>query len=76
MNRLTDYRIYILPGSQRSLYLVSNEKEVYLLYDCEFGSRLPPRFRVAANGNISNWFDDFPIWTTADLIDTGEDYKI
>ncbi len=75
MKQLRDYGIYNLPGLQRSLYLVPDEHGGYFLYDCELGSRLPPRFRIAGNGHIINWFKDFPVWTVNDLIDTGETYK-
>lgn len=75
MKQLRDYGIYNLPGAIRGLYLVQDEEDTYFLYDCQFGSRLPPRFRIASNGHIINWFDDFPVWNVDDLIDTGETYE-
>jgi hypothetical protein len=75
MKQLRDYGMYNLPGSLRALYLVPNGEDTYFLYDGEFGSRLPPRFRVTGDGHIINWFDDFPVWTIADLTDTGETYE-
>ncbi len=75
MKQLRDYGIYNLPGIKRELYLVPSGKQTYFLYDCEFGSRLPPRFSVANNGCLINWFKDSTLWTVDDLIDTGETYK-
>lgn len=72
MQHLRNYGIYKIPGIERRVFLVSCGVDEYFLYDCEFGGRLPPRFRIAANGEISNWFGDFPVWTVDDLIDTGE----
>ncbi len=72
MRDLRDYGIYKIPGIERSLLLVPLGADGYCLYDVKFGARLPPRFRIAADGKISNWFDDFPVWTVDDLIDTGE----
>lgn len=74
MKQLRNYGIYRISGLQRSLYLVPNGVDTYFLYDCEFGSRIPPRFQIAACGRITNWFEDFPVWTVNDLIDTGETY--
>ncbi len=75
MTQLRDYGIYHLPGIERSLYAVPAGYNTYFLYDCELGSRLPPRFQIAENGHISNWFKDFPVWTVDDLIDSGETYE-
>jgi len=75
MKQLRDYGIYHLPGSQRSVYAVPLGGDTYLLCDCQFGSVLPPRFHIAADGKITNWFEDFPIWNVSDLIDNGETYQ-
>lgn len=75
MEQLRDYGIYTLPGAQRSVYLVPSGYNSYFLYDCEFGVRLPPRYRVGDDGHIINWHNDFPVWTVQDLIDTGETYE-
>lgn len=75
MKRLRNYGIYNLPSSQRSLVLISTGNDTFFLYDSEHGTRLPPRFSIADNGQIINWFKDFPVWTVDDLIDTGETYK-
>jgi hypothetical protein len=75
MKPLRQYGIYKIPGIERSLFLVSCGLNIYFLYDIEFGAQLPPRFHIAANGHINNWFEDFPVWTVDDLIDTGETYK-
>ena len=72
MTQLRDFGIYYLPGSRRSLYLVPSGEKTYYLYDCEWGSRIPPRFQIAANGHIVNWFNDFPVWSVDDLIDSGK----
>jgi hypothetical protein len=75
MKHLRDYGIYNIPGIERSLVLVPCGQNTYFLYDSEFGLRLPPRFHIAASGYINNWFEDFPVWTVNDLIDTGETYN-
>ena len=75
MTQLRNFGIYHLPGIERGLYVVPVGRNTYFLYDSEYGTRLPPRFEVADNGHIINWFDDFPVWTVDDLIDSGKNYQ-
>ena len=75
MRKLREYGVYTLPGIERSLYLVTASGNTYFLYDCEFGARLPPRFQIAENGNLINWFNDFPVWTVDDLLETTDTYQ-
>ena len=74
MRQLRNYRIYRLPGIERSFFLAPTNDDTYLLYDCELGTRVPPRFEVAGDGRIINWHQEDTLWTVDDLIDTGENY--
>jgi hypothetical protein len=38
-------------------------------------TRLPPRYKIEADGKLVNWFKDFPVFTVDNLIDTGKDYQ-
>lgn len=72
LTRLRNFGIYKLPNEQRSVFAhTSNDHEFYL-YDCRIGMRMPPRFIVQPDGKLINWFNDFPVWTVNDLVDTGE----
>jgi hypothetical protein len=75
MSRLKNLRIYDLPNGKRSLVALHDENSGYSLYDLEYGTRLPPRYSIEADGRLVNWFGDFPIFTVDDLIDTGKDYQ-
>lgn len=74
MAQTRNRRVYKLPGEQRKLFALALEKNEFYLYDFEFGARLPPRYIVSSNGVLTNWFDEFPVWTIEDLVDTGEEY--
>ncbi|HYJ45344.1 MAG TPA: hypothetical protein VEV81_01935 [Pyrinomonadaceae bacterium] len=74
MRQLRNYRIYKLPGVERSFYLIPASDDTCLLYDCELGTRVPPRFEVAGDERIINWHHEDTGWTVDDLIDTGENY--
>jgi hypothetical protein len=74
MTHLTNLRIYELPHGKRSLVAMSIGDGAYFLYDSEYGTGLPPRFKVDADGRLINWFGDFPIFSVDDLIDTGKNY--
>lgn len=71
MKKLEGNRVYSLRGVERPVYAVRVGGGEYFLYDCEFGVRLPPRFKVLADGRIKDWHDDVSRWTVDDLIDTG-----
>ena len=75
MTRLITFRIYNLPNGKRALVALRDENGQYFLYDYEFGRRLPPRYKIDSDGRLINWFDDAPIYTVDDLIDTGKDYQ-
>jgi hypothetical protein len=75
MRQLRNHRIYRLPKVGRGLFLASTPEETYLLYDCELGDRLPPRFEINSDERIINWHGEDTGWTVDDLIDTGETYS-
>ncbi len=75
MRQLRNHRIYRLPYVERSLYLVSTTDGTFLLYDCELGSRVPPRFEITNDARIINWHGEDTGWTVDDLIDTGETFS-
>ena len=75
MRQLRNYRIYQLPNVERSLFLASTADDTYLLYDCELGERVPPRFEITNDERIINWHGEDTGWTVVDLIDTGETYS-
>ena len=70
--RLRNYGIYRLPNELRPVFAHTPNDTEFYLYDCRMGRRLPPRFIVQPDGKLINWFGDFPVWTVADLVDTGE----
>ena len=75
MIQLRHRGVYKLPGEQRKVIAFDVGQSSYYLYDYEFGTRLPPRFKIDADGRLINWFQDFPIWAIEDLIDTEETYQ-
>ncbi len=75
MIQLRNNGIYKLPNEQRTVYALALGNNEFFLYDCEYGTSLPPRFSVNADGTLINWFKDFPVWTVEDLTDTGENFR-
>ena len=75
MRRLRNCGIYNTPGPVRQVYAVSAGDDAYLLYDCQFGTTIPPRFEVLPDGRIRDWHGDFTSWSIQDLIDTGENFQ-
>lgn len=73
MRRLRYYGIYKLPGVVRPVYPIPAGDKFYL-YDYKFGSSIPPRFMVEADGRVVNWHGDLMPLTIEDLVDTGESY--
>lgn len=72
MRQLKNYHIYQLPAVERRLYLASTAEGAHLLYDCELGTRVPPRFEITADRRIFNWHGEDTGWTVDDLLETGE----
>ena len=75
MRLLRNYGIYKLPEHIRQVYAVSTGGGTFLLYDCQFGTTIPPRFEVLPDGRIRDWHGDFTSWSIQDLIDTGENFQ-
>ena len=75
MRELRDQGVYLPPvGFSRPVRAVRSG-EVYLLYDAEFGDRLPPRFEVGPGGAVVDWHGEPARFTADDLVDTGETYS-
>jgi hypothetical protein len=75
MRQLRNYRVYRLPNVERALFLASGAEDTCLLYDCELGDQLPPRFEITSDERLINWHGEDTGWTVDDLIDTGETYS-
>ncbi|MBC7933175.1 MAG: hypothetical protein H7Z38_21640 [Rubrivivax sp.] len=71
MRRLRTDGIYAPPGGLRPV-VATPQGSGYILYDSEFGPRLPPRFVVSADGTVLDWHGEEAGWTIDDLIDTGD----
>jgi hypothetical protein len=72
MRRLRDQGIYETPRHARQVFAVNAGGGSYLLYDREFGTKIPPRFETLPDGRVRDWHGRLTDWTVEDLIDTGE----
>jgi len=71
LTKLRHLGIYQPPHNQRRVFVLPVGDELHL-FDVEFGATIPSRYIVHADGKLTNWFGDFPVWTIDDLVDTGE----
>jgi hypothetical protein len=75
MIQLEDGKIYRLPNGKRNLVAIHIGDGEYFLYDSEYETRLPPRYKIDSDGRLINWFGDAPIFSVNELIDIGNNYQ-